>query len=310
MGRLVEGKWIKTSIITTDKLGNYDRIPRTFRDSISSDHPRYLPETGRYHLYISYACPWAHRTMIYRELKGLSPHISFSVVHPDMLEFGWTFEKDSDGKGGDDLYDFIYLHQLYQKADPKISTSVTVPVLWDKKTETIVNNESSEIIRIFNSAFNDLTQNTEDFYPESLREGIDELNNLIYPNVNNGVYLCGFAENQESYDRVVTDLFKVLNELDQRLETKRFLLGSQITETDLRLIPTLLRFDLVYFTHFKCNVKRIKDYKNLSRYTKELYELKAIKETTHFAHIKRHYYYSHEMINPRRIIPKGPAEIF
>ena len=309
MGRLVDGKWVKTSIVTSDNEGRYDRIPRTFRKIIGHKSPHPV-ESGRYHLYISYACPWAHRTMIYRHLKGLNDHISFSVVHPDMLELGWTFEKYKDGNGGDDLYGLSFLHQLYQKAQKDISTSVTVPVLWDKKTETIVNNESSEIIRIFNEAFNELTANKVDYYPEKLKNEIDELNELIYENINNGVYLCGFAQNQNSYDEAVTKLFKSLDHLELRLEGQKFLLGEEITEADLRLIPTLLRFDLVYFTHFKCNIRRIKDYKNLSRYTLELYKVRAICETTNFDHIKRHYYYSHEIINPKRIIPLGPEDIF
>jgi len=309
MGRLVDGKWVKTSIVTSDNEGRYDRIPRTFRKIIGHKSPHPV-ESGRYHLYISYACPWAHRTMIYRHLKGLNDHISFSVVHPDMLELGWTFEKYKDGNGGDDLYGLSFLHQLYQKAQKDISTSVTVPVLWDKKTETIVNNESSEIIRIFNEAFNELTDNKVDYYPEKLKNEIDELNELIYENINNGVYLCGFAQNQNSYDEAVTKLFKSLDHLELRLEGQKFLLGEEITEADLRLIPTLLRFDLVYFTHFKCNIRRIKDYKNLSRYTLELYKVRAICETTNFDHIKRHYYYSHEIINPKRIIPLGPEDIF
>ena len=308
MGRLVDGKWVKTSIVTSDNEGRYDRIPRTFRKVIGPESS-YSVESGRYHLYISYACPWAHRTMIYRQLKGLENHISFSVVHPDMLELGWTFEK-YNGVGGDDLYGLGFLHQIYQKAQKNISTSVTVPVLWDKKKETIVNNESSEIIRIFNEAFNELTSNNVDYYPEHLKIEIDELNHLIYANINNGVYLCGFAQNQSSYDEAVTKLFKSLDHLELKLEGQRFLLGEDLTEADLRLIPTLLRFDLVYFTHFKCNIRRIKDYKNLSRYTLDLYKMKAIEETTNFDHIKRHYYYSHEIINPRRIIPHGPGEIF
>lgn len=310
MGRLVDGKWKKTSIITSDDSGSYKRIPRSFRDSISKDHPTFKPETNRYHLYVSYACPWAHRTLIYRELKNLVDHISVSVVHPDMLENGWTFQKDENGIGGDDLYQNEFLYQTYQLAQKDISTSVTVPILWDKQNKTIVNNESSEIIRIFNDAFNDLTGNSLDYYPKDLQAPINELNERIYSNVNNGVYLSGFAKGQKAYEEAVLNLFKTLDLLEERLEGQDFLVGNRLTEADLRLIPTLLRFDPVYVTHFKCNLKRIKDYKNLSRYTKSLYELEAVKKTTNFDHIKRHYYYSHEMLNPQRIIPLGPKDIF
>ena len=310
MGRLVDGKWKKTSIITSDESGSYKRIPRSFRDSISKDHPTFKPETNRYHLYVSYACPWAHRTLIYRELKNLVDHISVSVVHPDMLENGWTFQKDENGIGGDDLYQNEFLYQTYQLAQKDISTSVTVPILWDKQNKTIVNNESSEIIRIFNDAFNDLTGNSLDYYPKDLQAPINELNERIYSNVNNGVYLSGFAKGQKAYEEAVLNLFKTLDLLEERLEGQDFLVGNRLTEADLRLIPTLLRFDPVYVTHFKCNLKRIKDYKNLSRYTKSLYELEAVKKTTNFDHIKRHYYYSHEMLNPQRIIPLGPKDIF
>ena len=207
MGKLIDGNWTKTSIITSDESGTYKRIPRSFRDSISKAHPVFKPETNRYHLYISYACPWAHRTLIYRELKGLADHINVSVVHPDMLENGWTFEKDPNGIGGDDLYKHDFLYQTYQLAQSDISTSVTVPVLWDKKNKTIVNNESSEIIRIFNNAFNELTGNNLDYYPESLQSSINEINELVYVNVNNGVYLSGFAKTQEAYEEAVTNLF-------------------------------------------------------------------------------------------------------
>jgi putative glutathione S-transferase len=310
MGLLVDGKWIKKSIINSDQEGAYDRLPRTFRGSISSDDEKFQPESNRYHLYVSHACPWAHRTLIYRKFKRLEDHISVSVVHPDMLEDGWIFDDSFADATKDHLYGSKYLREIYQKADPHISTSVTVPILWDKKYETIVNNESSEIIRIFNTAFNDLTGNTLDFYPEKLRLEIDALNERIYTPVNNGVYLCGFATSQKAYDQAVTTLFNTLDELDSLLEGKKYLLGDELTEADIRLIPTLLRFDAVYVTHFKCNIRRIRDYKNLGRYTKELYALSEIKETTFMDHIKRHYFYSHEMINPFRIVAKGPAEIF
>ncbi|MFK7827119.1 MAG: glutathione S-transferase family protein [Oligoflexales bacterium] len=310
MGMLVNGEWVKGSIVKSDTKGAYDRLPRTFREFISLDHPEYKPESNRYHLYISYACPWATRTLIYLKLKNLQEHISVSAVHPDMLDEGWVFDNSYPGATEDHLFGSKYLREVYQKADPTITTSVTVPVLWDKKTSTIVNNESAEIIRMFNTSFNSLTGNNIDFYPEDKRGQIDEMNNKIYGTVNNGVYKTGFAKTQESYDEAISLLFNTLDELDEILGEKRFLTGNEITEADLRLIPTLLRFDIVYVTHFKCNIRRIKDYKNLSRYTKELYEIPAIKDATNLDHIKRHYYYSHETINPYRIIPKGPHEIF
>ena len=227
-----------------------------------------------------------------------------------MGDDGWKFDDTFEGSSGDSLHGFRFLRQVYLEADPLASTSVTVPILWDKKTGSIVNNESSQIIRIFNSAFNDLTGNTDDFYPSSLRREIDDLNEKIYQTVNNGVYKTGFATNQESYDEAVTSLFDTLDELDQRLTNSKYLLGDEITEVDLRLIPTLLRFDVVYFTHFKCNWKRIVDYKNLHRYMLDLYSVPAIKDTCQIDHIKRHYYFSHEGINPHRIIPKGPQKVF
>jgi glutathionyl-hydroquinone reductase len=310
MGMLVNGKWTNGSIVKSDKHGTYDRQARSFRDFISQEHPVFKPESNRYHLYVSYACPWANRVLIYRKLKGLEKHISVSVVHPDMLGEGWLFDDSYPDATKDHLFDFKLLSEVYQKADSEITTSVTVPILWDKKTNTIVNNESSEIIRMFNNSFNELTGNNVDYYPTELREQIDHLNEKIYKTVNNGVYKTGFAITQQAYDEAVINLFRTLDELEELLETNIYLTGDLITEADLRLIPTLLRFDIVYVTHFKCNIKRIKDYKNLSRYTKELFEIPAIKETTNLDHIKRHYYYSHESINPYRIIPIGPDAIF
>ena len=303
MGRLIKGKWETGSIITSDKRGSYDRIPRSFRNSISKVG-NFSPESGRYHLYVSYACPWAHRTLIFRELKELKNHISVSVVHPDMMDQGWTFDTNFPNTTGDDLYHQRHLFEIYQKAKPDVSTSVTVPVLWDKKYQTIVNNESSEIIRFFNHEFNEITGNEEDFYPEALRDEINQLNENLYHNVNNGVYKSGFAVNQEAYEDAVTKLFNYLDELEQILEEKKFLVGNQLTEADIRLITTLLRFDLVYYIHFKCSIRKISEYKNLYRYTKDLYGIDAIRNTTFFDHIKRHYYFSHESLNPKRIIPK------
>lgn len=310
MGKLIDGKWEKADVATTNKEGGYDRIPRSFLDKISADHPKFRPEKSRYHLYVSYACPWAHRTLIMRELKELSSLIDVSVVSPDMLDEGWTFETEFPGSTGDKLYNKSFMREIYVKADPKVTTSVTVPVLWDKENETIVNNESSDIIRIFNTAFNELTGNKVDFYPQDLRPQIDEINELVYHNINNGVYKSGFAKTQKAYDTNVAKLFESLEEIEKRLEGNDYLVANTFTEADIRLVTTLLRFDPVYHGHFKCNKKRIKDYKNLSRYTANLYSMDAIKKTTNYDHIVRHYHYSHENINPYRIIPIGPEAKF
>ena len=309
MGKLIDGEWVTKSISTSDNSGAYDRLPRTFLEKISNKHSIFKPESGRYHLYVSYACPWATRTLIYRKLKSLEKHISFSVLHPDMLEDGWVFNDSYPKATKDHLYGFNFLRELYLKADSKITTSVTVPILWDKKTETIVNNESSQIIRIFNSEFNELTNNHIDYYPQTKRKEINKLNTLIYETVNNGVYKSGFAVTQKAYDDAVSKLFNTLNILDKILGNSKYLIGHDISEADLRLIPTLLRFDAVYVTHFKCNLHRIIDYKNLKRYMNEMFAIPAIRETWNIDHIKRHYYFSHEQINPYRIISIGPKKI-
>ena len=309
MGKLINGKWTIRSIITSDKTGKYDRLPRTFLDNISKKDEKFKPDSKRYHLYVSYACPWATRTLIYRQLKGLDKHISVSIVHPDMLEDGWKFDDSFPGATKDHLYNKKFLREIYQKADPSVTTSVTVPVLWDKKNETIVNNESSRIIRIFNSNFNDLTGNQNNYFPKEKQKEIEEMNVFTYENINNGVYKSGFALNQKVYENAVRKLFKALDKLDKILFKSRYLVGDIITEADIRLIPTLLRFDCVYVTHFKCNIKRIVDYTNLHRYMKELLQIPAIKNTFKINHIKRHYFYSHESINPHRIIPIGPKNL-
>jgi putative glutathione S-transferase len=306
MGQLIDGVWVKGSVSTNDQKGSFKRASSIFRNKISSNHPTYLPETNRYHLYVSYACPWAHRTLIFRKLKNLESHISVDYVHPDMLEMGWSFEKDFPGTSGDSLHNKRYVHEIYQLSDKDISTKATVPILWDKKTRTIVNNESSEIIRIMNDAFNDITKNKDDYYPEKFRDQIDSINDTIYENINNGVYRSGFSKTQNSYEEAVKNLFTSLDMVNDILEGRDYLVGDILTEADIRLVPTLIRFDCVYYFHFKCNLKKISEYKNISRYLRNLFEEDAIKSTTNFEHIKRHYFYSHENINPFRIIPIGP----
>lgn len=309
MGQLIDGVWLKGSVSNNDKKGNFKRASSVFRNKISSNHPTYFPETNRYHLYVSYACPWAHRTLIFRKLKNLENHISVDYVHPDMLEMGWSFEKNFPGTSGDSLHNKRYVHEIYQLSDKDISTKATVPILWDKKTNTIVNNESSEIIRIMNNAFNDLTNNNNDYYPEKLRDQIDFINDTIYENINNGVYRSGFSKTQNSYEEAVKNLFTSLDMINDILEGRNYLVGDILTEADIRLVPTLIRFDCVYYFHFKCNLKKISEYKNISRYLRNLFEEDAIKSTTNFEHIKRHYFYSHENINPFRIIPIGPETL-
>ncbi|MBC96739.1 MAG: glutathione-dependent reductase [Halobacteriovoraceae bacterium] len=310
MGHLKNGQWHSGNVVTSNDQGEFDREKSEFRETITADHKKYQPEENRYHLYVSYACPWAHRTLITRKLKKLDSIISVDVVHPHMLEHSWSFNTDFPKSTGDSLYHKEYLYQIYQKHDSKVTTKVTVPVLWDKKTQSIVNNESSEIIRIFNKSFEGLAPETPDLYPEKWQSEINEWNEKIYEPVNNGVYKCGFASNQEAYDKAYKNLFKVLNEIENHLEDHEYLVGDQLTEADIRLLTTLLRFDAVYYIHFKCNERKISEFPNLYRYTLALYEREEIKATTHIDHIKEHYYYSHEFINPKRIVPQGPVELF
>ena len=309
MGKLVDGEWVVESIVPAKNSGQYDRLPRTFLETIDKNHDIYKPESSRYHLYVSLACPWATRTLIYRELKNLENHIGVSIVHPDMLDDGWKFDDSFPGSTKDHLYNKEFLREIYQMADPNVTTSVTVPVLWDKKTKTIVNNESAQIIRIFNKEFNDLTGNKNDYYPKEKQEKINQINELIYENINNGVYKSGFASSQSAYDEAVNLLFNTLDKLEIVLGNSKYLVGESLTEADIRLIPTLLRFDAVYVTHFKCNLRRIFDYKNLHRYVNDLLLMPAISNTYKLDHIKRHYYFSHEHINPNRIIPLGPINL-
>ncbi len=308
MGLLVDGKWQDKWYDTSKNGGKFERQASKFRDNISNDEDaKYSVESGRYHLYVSLACPWAHRALIFRKLKGLEEHIDVSVVHPEMLDNGWEF-KEYPGSTGDKLYGFDYAHQIYTKAKPEITTRVTVPILWDKQTETIVNNESAEIIRIFNSGFNALTSNDDDYYPEALRQEIDDINEMVYHDINNGVYKAGFATTQKAYEEAVNALFHALDIVEERLSKQRYLVGSNITEADWRLFTTLIRFDAVYHGHFKCNKKQIADYPNIYGYMKELYQVPGVAETVNFDHIKRHYYFSHTMINPTQIIPVGPEQ--
>ena len=313
MGQLVDGVWQDVWYDTKSTGGAFKRTTAKFRNWITADGSAgptgeggFPAEAGRYHLYVSYACPWAHRTLIFRKLKGLEDLITISAVHPDMLGEGWTFETDDNGATGDTLYGLDFAREVYTKADPKISGRVTVPILWDKQRETIVSNESSEIIRMFNSAFNDITGNTLDFWPEELRDEIEEVNSRIYSTVNNGVYKSGFATSQEAYDAAVVPLFESLDWIEDRLAANRYLMGDQITEADWRLWTTLIRFDPVYHLHFKCNKKRIIDYPNIWAFTRELYQWDGVAETVNMDHIVRHYHYSHETINPNRIIPINP----
>ncbi|WP_334115298.1 glutathione S-transferase family protein [Streptococcus parasuis] len=312
MGLLVEGKWVDQWYDTKSTGGKFVRTVTQFRNWITPDgqagptgHGGFKAESGRYHLYISLACPWASRTLIMRKLKGLENHISISIVHPLMLENGWTF---SDGPGviNDSLFNSDYLYQVYLKADPNYSGRVTVPVLWDKQTNTIVNNESAEIMRMFNTAFNNITGNYDDYYPEHLQSEIDAMNDFVYPNINNGVYKAGFSTNQAVYEKEVTKLFAALDKLEEQLANQQFLVGNQLTEADIRLFTTLVRFDAVYFGHFKCNIKALVDYPNLWDYTKRLYNHAGIAKTVDFDHIKQHYYGSHKTINPTGIVPVGP----
>ncbi|MFD0911153.1 glutathione S-transferase family protein [Ruegeria arenilitoris] len=314
MGLLVDGTWHDTWYDTKSTGGAFKRSAAQFRNWITADgnagpsgKDGFKAEAGRYHLYVSLACPWAHRTLIFRQIKELQDLITVSVVHPDMLDHGWTFQTDDHGATGDALYGLDYAYQVYTRADPNYSGRVTVPILWDKVQETIVSNESSEIIRMFNSAFNEITGNTDDYWPAEMRDAIEEVNARVYSNVNNGVYKSGFATTQEAYDAAVHPLFDTLDWLEDRLSTNRYLMGDRLTEADWRLFTTLIRFDPVYHLHFKCNRRRLIDYPNLWAYTRELYQWPGVEGTVNLHHIVRHYHYSHDSINPHRIIPINPV---
>ncbi len=297
MGRMIEGEWrADTDVGATNDDGEFERAATTFRGWIRRGDDAHPPAAGRYHLFVSYACPWAHRTLLYRALLGLEDAIGVSVSEPEMLESGWVFEDEP-------VLGVRALHEVYTAADPTFTGRVTVPVLWDKERRTIVSNESSEIIRMLDAAWG---EPGERFRPEAHRDAIDELNARIYETLNNGVYRCGFARSQGAYDRAAAELFDTLDFLEDRLEGRRWLVGDTLTEADLRLFPTLIRFDPVYFIHFKCAKRRIRDYPNLWAFTRRLYQRPEVRATVHFDHIRTHYFYSHESINPHRIVPIAP----
>ena len=307
MGLLVKGQWQDRWYDTEESGGEFIREDSQFRGRITAGG-EFPAESGRYHLYVSLACPWAHRTLIFRKLKKLESHIGVSVVHPHMLENGWEY-RDEDGADAEPQFGYDYHWQLYTHAKADYSGRVTVPVLWDKQRETIVNNESAEIIRIFNTDFNGLTGDGQDFYPQALRAQIDEINEDVYEHINNGVYRCGFATKQAPYEKAYRALFAALDRCEKRLkEGGPYLLGETQTEADWRLFTTLVRFDAVYYTHFKCNARRIADYPALSAYLQRLLAVPGVRGTVSLDHIKQHYFYSHETINPHRIVPLGPVD--
>jgi putative glutathione S-transferase len=316
MGLLIDGKWVDRWYDTKSHDGRFIRRDSRFRNWVTPDGAPgptgdggFVAEPGRYHLYVSYACPWAHRTLIFRTLKKLEEAVSLSVVHWYMGEDGWSF-RDAPGATGDSVNQAAYLREIYTLAQPDYSGRVTVPVLWDKKRGTIVNNESADIIRMFNSAFDHLGNAHVDFYPAALRAEIDEVNALVYESINNGVYRAGFASTQEAYEEAFEALFDTLDLLEARLSQRRYLTGEHLTEADWRLFTTLLRFDPVYVGHFKCNRNRLVDFPNLWGFTRELYQIPGVAQTVNLDHIKRHYYASHRTVNPTGIVPIGPAVDF
>jgi putative glutathione S-transferase len=316
VGQLVEGRWSTDWYETQKTGGQFIRPDAPYRNWITADGKAgpsgdggFAAEAGRYHLYVSYACPWAHRVLVFRALKGLEAILPVSVVSPKMPdETGWTFR--DDGSTGDALFGSDHLYEVYQRANPGYTGRVTVPVLWDKQRQTIVNNESSEIIRMLNSAFNGLTGNEDDYYPQVLRPRIDEINKRVYDTVNNGVYKAGFATRQAAYEENVRALFESLDWIEDILSDNAYLTGGQVTEADWRLFTTLVRFDAVYYGHFKCNIRQIADYPNISHYLKGLVATPGVRETIHIDHIKTHYYWSHTRINPTQIVPVGPELAF
>ncbi len=312
MGKLIDGKWHDVWYDTAQNDGHFIRKDASFRNWVTPDGAAgpsgaggFAAAPNRYHLYVSLACPWAHRTLIFRKLKGLEHVVSVSVVNPLMGSGGWTFDA-APGVVTDGVNNARFLHEIYAKADPEFTGRVTVPVLWDRERSTIVSNESSEIIRMFNAAFDDIGAKEGDYYPAALRSAIDSLNMRIYGSLNNGVYKCGFATTQKAYAEAFEALFETMDWLEERLSAQRYLVGSSITEADWRLLTTLLRFDAVYVGHFKTNKRRLIDYKNLWAYTRELYQVPGVAETVDMRHIKGHYYTSHTTINPSGVVPLGP----
>ena len=312
MGLLVDGRWQDRWYDTDSSGGRFERSESSFRHWITADGSAgpsgeggFEAAPGRYHLYASYACPWAHRVLIYRALKGLEDQIGVSLVHWYMGENGWTFEEDEEGIVGDRLFGKAYLREIYTDARPDATTRVTVPIVWDTERGTIVSNESAEIIRMLNSAFDDVGASPGDYYPEASREAIDAINERVYETLNNGVYRAGFATGQDAYDEAIGPLFDTLDWLEDILSRQRFLTGDAPLEADWRLFPTLYRFDAVYHGHFKCNRRRLVDYPNLWAYTRDLYQWPGIAGTTHLGHARRHYHLSHETVNPHRILPIG-----
>ncbi len=312
MGLLVDGKWQDKWYDTGKTKGEFVREQSQFKNWITPNGQPgptgkggFEAQSGRYHLYVSYACPWAHRTLIFLAIKDLYKHISVNVVHPHMLDHGWAFSPDNASLQ-DQLFGARYLYEIYTKADPHYTGRVTVPVLFDKQQNTIVSNESADIIRMLNSAFNHITHNIQDYYPPINQREIDEVNQFVYENINNGVYRCGFATAQDAYETAFDKLFKALDEIEKRIENNGYLIKDLLTEADWRLFTTLIRFDAVYYSHFKCNLRLIKDYPALSNYVKQLYRYPGIAPTVHLDHIKAHYFFSHKHINPTQIIPKGP----
>ncbi|HUN41831.1 MAG TPA: glutathione S-transferase family protein [Acetobacteraceae bacterium] len=312
MGLLIDGVWHEQEPERSGSGGRFERAETAFRNWVTPDgrpgptgHDGFAASAGRYHLYVSLACPWAHRTLIMRALKGLEQMVSVSVTHWLMAEQGWTFTQ-GEGVVPDPLFNSRYLHELYTRADAHYSGRASVPVLWDRHTQTIVNNESAEIIRMFSTAFDAVGAKPGDFYPRERRTEIDAINARVYDTLNNGVYKAGFATTQAAYEEAVVPLFDTLDWLEERLGQARFLLGDHLTEADIRLFTTLVRFDAVYNGHFKCNIRRIVDYRNLWAYTRDIYQLPGVAPTVNFLHIKRHYYMSHKRVNPTGVVPVGP----
>ncbi|SFR96528.1 putative glutathione S-transferase [Halomicrobium zhouii] len=311
MNMLVDGEWRTDAGAYTNEDGEFERQETSFRDFVEDDpDARFQPEAGRYHLYVSYACPWAHRTLVTRALKGLEEAISVDVVDPYRDEDGWQFTPEKEGCTEDTIHGSDYLREVYQQADPEMTGRVTVPVLWDKAEETIVNNESAEIMRMLDTAFGDIATQDVDLYPEGYQDDVDHIIDDIYGPINNGVYRTGFANSQEAYDEAVHELFDALDHWDDVLDDQRYLAGDRLTEADVAMFTTLVRFDEVYHTHFMCNHQLIREYDNLWPYLRDLYQTQGVADTVDMDHIKEHYYTTHPDVSPKRIVPMGPDPDF